>query len=410
MSFFLASAALGLRMIDRLNADPFSVSYSAVPLQSFREDWQQTSIVRKTASCVLFLLWLALGFFAWINRDEINNAVAMLVKGIYNSQGFWGMLFLKVAPNASSVAVESYIAKAQSILAKWEVVFFLLAGVVLVLVLLRLASRKTYTWLLGGLLSPAGKAILHYLASPALILAAVVLGLTISIRLSAPYVVFLVGVYALTKRERQPLVAFIPYGALALLTSFLTWPYLWRDPIGRFIDSMSTMADYSVQSVESSRFLMLKLISIQLTEPVAPLFLAGLVLAVVSFAKEKFRTPFLVVLFWLFIPLTVVLLTQSSLYDNFRQMFFLLPAVFIMAAIALDGLFGKLKKAWLNLVLILVFALPGIYACVQLHPYEYIYYNSLVGGVKGAFRQYELDYWATSYKEAAEYLNEVAPG
>jgi hypothetical protein len=29
--------------------------------------------------------------------------------------------------------------------------------------------------------------------------------------------------------------------------------------------------------------------------------------------------------------------------------------------------------------------------------------------VKGAFRHYELDYWATSYKEAAEYLNEVAP-
>jgi hypothetical protein len=85
---------------------------------------------------------------------------------------------------------------------------------------------------------------------------------------------------------------------------------------------MSTMADYSVQSVASSRFLMLKLISIQLTEPVALLFLAGLVLAVVSFAKEKFRTPFLVVLFWLFIPLTVVLLTQSSLC-NFRQMFFL---------------------------------------------------------------------------------------
>jgi hypothetical protein len=100
MSFFLASAALGLRMIDRLNADPFSVSYSAVPLQSFREDWRQASVVQKTASCVLFLLWLGLGLLAWINRDGINNAVAMLVKGIYNSQGFWGRLFLKVAPNA----------------------------------------------------------------------------------------------------------------------------------------------------------------------------------------------------------------------------------------------------------------------------------------------------------------------
>ena len=28
--------------------------------------------------------------------------------------------------------------------------------------------------------------------------------------------------------------------------------------------------------------------------------------------------------------------------------------------------------------------------------------------MKGAFRHYELDYWATSYKEAAEYLNKEA--
>ena len=44
-----------------------------------------------------------------------------------------------------------------------------------------------------------------------------------------------------------------------------------------------------------------------------------------------------------------------------------------------------------------------------LHPYEYIYYNGLVGGVQGAFRRYELDYWGTSYREAAGYLGAVAP-
>ncbi len=30
-------------------------------------------------------------------------------------------------------------------------------------------------------------------------------------------------------------------------------------------------------------------------------------------------------------------------------------------------------------------------------------------GVKGAFRNYELDYWATSYRQAAEYINQIAP-
>jgi hypothetical protein len=171
---------------------------------------------------------------------------------------------------------------------------------------------------------------------------------------------------------------------------------------------MSTMADYSVPSAETSRFLLLKLIGVQLTEPVILLFLAGVILAVLNFTKVKFRSPFILVLFWFFLPVTAMLVTQSSLYDNFRQLFFVLPPLFIMGGLALDGLFDYFNRNWLNGVLIAVLALPGIYACLQLHPYEYIYYNSLVGGVKGAFRHYELDYWATSYKEAAEYLNKEA--
>ena len=50
---------------------------------------------------------------------------------------------------------------------------------------------------------------------------------------------------------------------------------------------------------------------------------------------------------------------------------------------------------------------PGILGIILLHPYEYVYYKSLVGGVRGAFRQYELDYWTSSYQEALEILNEL---
>jgi hypothetical protein len=53
--------------------------------------------------------------------------------------------------------------------------------------------------------------------------------------------------------------------------------------------------------------------------------------------------------------------------------------------------------------------LPGLYWDWQLHPYQYIYYNSLVGGVAGASSNYEMDYWGLSYKEGIEYINQVAP-
>jgi hypothetical protein len=53
--------------------------------------------------------------------------------------------------------------------------------------------------------------------------------------------------------------------------------------------------------------------------------------------------------------------------------------------------------------------LPGLVGIISLHPYPYIYYNSFTGGTPGAFRQYEMDYWGTSFREVADYLNQNAP-
>ncbi len=51
---------------------------------------------------------------------------------------------------------------------------------------------------------------------------------------------------------------------------------------------------------------------------------------------------------------------------------------------------------------------PGLVAGARLHPYEYIYYNSFAGGEQGAAQGFELDYWGTSFREAAGYLNQTA--
>ena len=52
--------------------------------------------------------------------------------------------------------------------------------------------------------------------------------------------------------------------------------------------------------------------------------------------------------------------------------------------------------------------IPGVYSIVDLHPYQYIYYNNYVGGVEGAFRKFESDYWWTSFKDATEFINQHA--
>jgi hypothetical protein len=73
-----------------------------------------------------------------------------------------------------------------------------------------------------------------------------------------------------------------------------------------------------------------------------------------------------------------------------------------------DQLMTLIKPPLVRVILVITMVFPGIYASIHLHPYQYIYYNSLIGGVRGAYRDFELDYWATSFKESMDYLNENA--
>jgi hypothetical protein len=62
----------------------------------------------------------------------------------------------------------------------------------------------------------------------------------------------------------------------------------------------------------------------------------------------------------------------------------------------------------MRVAMALLVLLPGLYHIVKAHPYEYVYYNSYVGGVRGAIDRFHMDYLGLSVKEAVEYLNQNA--
>ncbi len=61
-------------------------------------------------------------------------------------------------------------------------------------------------------------------------LAGIMLGLATSFRLVGPLAGVFVGLYALWKSPRSSIALLIPYAAVALLSSYLTWPFLWGAP------------------------------------------------------------------------------------------------------------------------------------------------------------------------------------
>jgi hypothetical protein len=96
------------------------------------------------------------------------------------------------------------------------------------------------------------------------------------------------------------------------------------------------------------------------------------------------------------------------LYNNLRQVFFIFPPLFLMAALGLDWLLSLSRRPILHFLIIFLAVLPGLDANIRLYPYQYVYYNQLAGGVRGAYRVYELDYWDLAFKEAQSFINQTA--
>lgn len=259
-----------------------------------------------------------------------------------------------------------------------------------------------------------------FLSSPELILAGALLGMTMSIRLLGPLPGLIVILYLAFTLRQKSIPVIVAYLICATIAMFITWPYLWPSPIDHWMDSLVLMVDFpwpgrvlfNGQFYDAEKLpisYLPTLINIQLTESLIILIYLGLALLVYFLLRKHIKLDFfLVVLMGALLPLLSLILSRATMYDNFRQILFIFPALILLSGYALDLIFSILKPVALRLVLLILLAFPGIYAIVRLHPYQYVYYNSFAGGSRGALRRFELDYWATSYHEAALWLNKNA--
>ena len=266
---------------------------------------------------------------------------------------------------------------------------------------------------------------------------AIILGITTSIRVLGPLAGLLVLLYFLLVILRNknlgvsvtPWLLILAYGGIAITAMFLTWPYLWESPIARFVDVFRFMSDNPTnlsvlfggqvyRAGELPRRYLPFLLGTTLTEPVWILFVIGLIVGFGRLIKQSRRNlsataavldpyviTFSLVLLWFLIPLAYAIIRKPAIYDGMRHFLFILPPIFISIAFAFESILDRTSYYWLRAGLFLFFMLPGIQGIVRLHPYEYAYYNSIIGGTDGAFRTYETDYWLTCYKDAVDELN-----
>jgi hypothetical protein len=408
MIFFMAAVWAGLVMVDRLSFQSITPAYKTGEsfFNAARTEWKAAPLEAKTSTRRQLLVWGTVLLLFMIAIPILNGLATKSITAVYTASpdSVPGYLLRVISSHPENIPLENFLSKSQVWLSRIELlVIFLLVGRVLWIIYRLLPeSGQRFT----QAISSPFRIFFRNLFNPFVLLAGVLLGLTMSIRMFAPLAGALVVVYLFWKGRWRAILPAAAYGLIALLTSYLTWPYLWGEPIKRIIKSWQVMNEFSLPG---SAWTLPKLLGIQYTEPAVLLTVAGLVIAIVELYRGKRSGLLFLFLGWSVLPVVVLMAKHASLYNNFRQVLFIIPPFFMIAGLAIDRIIQYFHRPWITAAFILLICLPGLWAIWDLHPYEYIYYNQFVGGVSNASRRYETDYWAVSVKDAARYLNEAAP-
>jgi len=223
------------------------------------------------------------------------------------------------------------------------------------------------------------------------------------------------------------------------LTVFF-WPILWHDPIGEFNKSFLRMSRYPWSGsmlyqgeIIPARNTVWHYLPVWISISTPYLQLGAFVMGGICLIKVLLKrlsiqfketlkswrdsiTPdsldWMVVSGWLVIPFIAIYVFQSILYDAWRQMFFIYPAIVLIGVYGLktcyEWLIRVFRKRTFGVILFGIIISLGILEpavfMVQNHPFENVYFNALSGDPATLRQRYEMDYWGLSYKQGIDYI------
>jgi hypothetical protein len=430
--FFLAAVYFGYKMVDALS----DLTVDASAALSFNNDasakrWRKWRIILQ----ILAIFFIVTSLASFIFYAQIQGLVRDLIHNAYlaTPDSLLGTLFGSLAVNAQSIPESAYINKGLLLLSRMKISLAILAVILLipaiVLTFWMPFIQQKYHGLVEALSPLPAKPewwwsrVSSWRVLHKVLLAGILLGLVVSIRVIGPLAGVLVCLYFIFKPGRHSLAGMVIYFISAMLALYFAWPYLWSSPLAHFVDVLQHMSHnpkvlpvlYNGMVTPSDKLPMTYLpvmLGITLTWPMWPLFITGLL---VFWSRIKSRgvdwrslTP---IVLWFLVPFLYVLMIRPPMYDGYRHFLFLLPPVFILSGLTIQAIWERLRNTWSFALTLIVLIVPGVIGLVRLHPYEYTYYNLLVGDTGGAFRRYETDFWLTCYKELmAQVDEEVSPG
>jgi hypothetical protein len=224
----------------------------------------------------------------------------------------------------------------------------------------------------------------------------------------------------------------IHFGLFVLTTisiTILLWPYLWEQPFQNFIDAFALLSKYNwggemryfgswINAQELPWHYALGWIHISTPLVYLLLFWTGTFQILRNFFQQLFKGFYknknqlydLVFLALALGPLLIVIVKESVLYDSWRHLFFIYPAMIAVAVRAFIRLNEWLKERSTakiiqrlpSLFLSLAMGVTFVYLLTH-HPYQHTYITLPSDHIE---KRFDIDYWGVAYQTALRELIE----
>ena len=275
-----------------------------------------------------------------------------------------------------------------------------------------------------------------------MIIASIFFGLGLGTKfniLFLPIILFLWTIIFLfySRRSIMQYLKFFPillvFPVISVFIFIISWPYLWQSPISRIIETFSFYKSLGISTTFDPRYIFLSFNTyaaqwISYTTPLITLFFSffGIAYALTKGWKEQDKKALLLFL-WFIIPIARVTTPSAGIYGGVRQLMEFVPAMAMLAGIGAFWLhsmsvsflkkrtnnsFLKKKISLIFGLLIILSFLPIALKLISIHPNENVYFNPIVGGLKGA-EEKNIPYWGNSfgntYRQAINWINANVP-
>jgi tetratricopeptide (TPR) repeat protein len=258
------------------------------------------------------------------------------------------------------------------------------------------------------------------------------IGATINIRVGGilliPYLAVFAGILFIVKnyiqQEKVALGTFVKpvliTGVLGYLAGSLLWPYALQNPFTNPLNALSEMSNFKVnirQLFEGAKIFSGELPvsflpkSFIITNSLAILSGLGLMLIFLcGFRKNKNAAVLYFIFFTAFFPLAYIIYSKSNVYHAWRHVLFIFPSIIVLTAFGwqrIIEMFEKMKVKLIGIALLFFLLIEPAYFIAATFPNTVTYHNQLVGGVKGAYGNYEVDYYYNSLKQCADWFKKT---